>query len=137
MANRWTKVKDSVTTKDGRRVLRTRRILDKTAVPYVSTPLKIFGKLLTSVKQANFSIAEVASTRLPGYTDSTQFFGQNFRSMAPGFDFILGKQVDSNWLNRKAAAGLITRDSTFNYLFQQNFDQRITCQRSTWNPCGT
>jgi cell surface protein SprA len=124
--NRWTKVKDSVTTKDGRRVLRTRRILDKSAVPYVSTPLKIFGKLITSVKQANFSIAEIASTRLPGYTDSTQFFGQNFRSMAPGFDFILGKQVDSNWLNRKAASGLITRDSNFNYLFQQNFDQAIT-----------
>lgn len=124
--NRWTKVQDSVTTKDGRRVLRTRRILDKTAVPYVSTPLKFFGKLLTSVKQANFSIGEIANTRLPGYMDSTQFFGQNFRSMAPGFGFILGKQVDSNWLNRKAADGLITRDSTFNYLFQQNFDQTIT-----------
>ena len=124
--NRYTKVTDSVTTKDGRRVLRTRRILDKSAVPYVTTPVKVFGKLLTSIKQANFSIAEVASTRLPGYTDSTQFFGQNFRSMAPGFDFILGKQVDSNWLNRKAAQGLITKDSNFNYLFQQNFDQAIT-----------
>ncbi len=124
--NRYTKVQDSVTTKDGRRVLRTRRILDKTALPYVNTPLKIFGKLLTSVKQASFTIAEVASTRLPGYTDSTQALGQNFRSSAPGFDFILGRQVDSNWLNRKAAQGLITKDSSFNYLFQQNFDQSIT-----------
>ena len=124
--NRYTKITDSVTNAAGKRVLRTRRILDKTAMPYVSTPLKVFGKLLTSVKQANFSISEVANTRLPGYTDSTQFFGQNFRSMAPGFDFIMGKQVDSNWLNRKAAQGLITRDSTFNYLFQQNFDQTLT-----------
>ena len=46
--------------------------------------------------------------------------------MAPGFDFIAGKQIDSNWLNRKAAKGLITKDSAFNYLFQQNFDQTLT-----------
>lgn len=124
--NRWTKVTDSVTNKAGKRVLRTRRVLDKTAMPYVSTPLKVLGKLATSLKQVNFSLAEVASTRLPGYTDSTQFFGQNFKSMAPGFDFILGKQVDSNWLNRKAAEGLITKDTSFNYLFQQNFDQTLT-----------
>lgn len=123
--NRWTKVTDSVTNKAGKRVLRTRRILDKTAMPYVSTPLKVLGKLVTSLKQVNISVAEVASTRLPGYTDSTQFLGQNFRSTAPGFGFILGKQVDSAWLNRKAASGLITKDTTFNYMFQQNFDQSI------------
>ena len=124
--NRYTKVSDSVTTKAGNRVLRTRRILDKTAVPYVSTPVKVFGKLLTSLKQINLTAGEVASTRLPGYIDSTQYLGQNFRSLQPGFDFILGRQVDSNWLNRKAAQGVITRDTTFNYLFQQNFDQTLT-----------
>ncbi len=124
--NRYTKVTDSVTNKAGVRVLRTRKILDKTALPYVGGPLKIFGKLLTSIKQVNVSAGEIASTRLPGYTDSTQYLGQNFRSLAPGFDFILGKQVDSNWLNRKAAQGLITKDSSFNYLFQQNYDQTIT-----------
>jgi len=124
--NRITKVTDSVTTKDGKRELRTRRVVDKGAVPYLSTAPKVFGKLLTSLKSVNFSISEIANTRLPGYMDSTQFFGQNFKSSAPGWDFILGKQPDSNWLNRKAAAGLITRDQTFNYLFQQNYDQRLT-----------
>ncbi len=124
--NRWTKLTDSVTNKAGKRVLRTRRILDKTAVPYVSTPLKILGKLATSLKQINFSLSEVASTRLPGYTDSTEALGQNFKSGAPGFGFILGKQIDSAWLNRKAANGLITKDTNFNYLFQQNFDQTLT-----------
>ncbi len=123
--NRWTKVTDSVTNKQGKRVLRTRKILNKSALPYVSTPLKFFGKLLTSIKQASFAISETGNTRLPGYTDSTVAFGQNFNSMAPGFDFILGKQIDSNWLNRKAAAGLITKDDNFNYLFQQNFDQNL------------
>lgn len=95
-------------------------------MPYVSTAARVFGKLLTSVKQVNFSISDNANTRLPGYMDSTQHFGQDFKSMAPGFDFILGKQPDSNWLNRKAAQGLITKDTNFNNLFQQNLDQRIT-----------
>ena len=124
--NRYTKITDSVTNKLGQKVLRTRKILDKSALPYVSTPLKVIGKLFTSLKQVNVSAGETGSTRLPGYTDSTQYLGQNFKSMAPGFDFILGRQVDSNWLNRKAAKGLVTKDSTFNYLFQQNFDQTFT-----------
>jgi len=124
--NRITKVKDSVTTKSGKRILQTRRIFDKTAMPYLNTPLKIFGKILTSVKQVNLSVAEVANTRLPGYMDSTQYVGQNFKSMQPGFGFILGHQPDTNWLNRKAREGVITRDTTFNSLFQQSYDQRIT-----------
>ncbi len=124
--NRVTRVTDSVTTKSGKRILQTRKVVDKSAMPYVSTPLKIVGKLLTSVKQVNLSIAELANTRLPGYMDSTQYLGQNFRSMQPGFDFILGRQPDTSWLNRKSREGLITRDSTFNSLFQQSFDQTIT-----------
>jgi cell surface protein SprA len=124
--NRITKVQDSVTTKSGKRILQTRRIVDKSAMPYVGGPLKAFGKLLTSIKQVNFSIAEVANTRLPGYMDSTKYLGENFSSMQPGFGFILGKQPDTNWLNRKAMEGVITRDTNFNSLFQQNFDQNIT-----------
>lgn len=124
--NRITKTTDSVTNKKGKRVLQTNRVVDKTAMPYVGTAAKVFGKIITSLKEINFTASEIANTRLPGYSDSTQYVGQNFRSMQPGFDFILGRQPDSNWLNRKAAEGVITRDSNFNYLFQQNFDQRLT-----------
>ncbi|MBC7536054.1 MAG: cell surface protein SprA [Ferruginibacter sp.] len=124
--NRVKIVRDSVTTKSGKRILQKRRIVDKSAVPYIGTTARIVGKILTSIKQVNFSVAEVGNTRLPGYTDSTKLLGQNFSSRAPGFDFILGKQPDTNWLNRKAQQGLITRDTTFNSVFQQNFDQRIT-----------
>ncbi len=124
--NRITKVKDTVTTKSGKKIVRTRRVVDKTAVPYVSTPAKVFGKLLTSIKQVNISLSENANTRLPGYTDSTQYVGQNWKSMAPGVDFILGRQPDTNWLNRAATKGLITKDSNFNALFTQTFDQRLT-----------
>ncbi|MEP6675203.1 MAG: cell surface protein SprA [Ferruginibacter sp.] len=94
--------------------------------PYVGTAGRVFGKLITSLKQVNVSVTENANTRLPGYTDSTQYVGQNWNSMAPGTDFILGRQPDSNWLNRAAAKHLITKDSTFNSLFSQNFDQRLT-----------
>ena len=124
--SRITKVKDSVTLKSGKKVLRTRKIVDRTALPYVGGFSKFFGKLLTSVKQANFSISENANTRLPGYIDSTQFVGQNFKSMAPGFDFIFGGQPDTGWLNRAATKNLITKDTTFNSLFVQNFDQTMT-----------
>ena len=123
--NRYTKITDSVTNKKGIRVLRTRKILDKSAMPYVAGIPRFFGKLITSLKDINITVSENAQTRLPGYTDSTKQFGNNFKSMAPGLDFVFGKQVDSNWLNRKSADGLITRDADFNYLFKQNFDQSI------------
>ena len=58
--------------------------------------------------------------------DSTKFIGQNFQTMAPGLDYVFGKQPDTNWLNKKAAQGLITRDSTFNFLFRQTFEQRFS-----------
>lgn len=124
--NRITKVKDTVIKKNGQKVVKTRKIVDKTAMPYVSTGEKVFGKLLTSVKQVNVSLSENAHTRLPGYTDSTKYVGQNWRSMAPGIGFILGQQPDTGWLNRAAAKGLITKDTTFNSLFVQSFDQRLT-----------
>ena len=84
------------------------------------------GKLLTSIKTVNVSLSQNSNTRLPGYTDSTRILGENFKSMAPGFGFILGKQPDSNWLNRAARKGLITKDSLFNDLFRQTFDQRLS-----------
>ena len=95
-------------------------------LPEINGALRIFGKLLTSIKSVNATVSQNSNTRLPGYTDSTQMLGQNFKSMAPGFDFIMGKQPDSNWLNNAARKGLITRDSLFNDLFVQNFDQKIT-----------
>ncbi len=127
---RWKKritiTKDSVTLKSGRKVLKRKRTVDKSAMPYTAGLGRGFLKLLTSIKQANFSLSENSNTRLPGYNDSTQYVGQNWKSMAPGADFILGRQPDSTWINSKAAKGLITKDTTFNSLFMQNFDQRLT-----------
>jgi len=123
---RITRYKDTIVKKSGRKVVKRHRKVDETAVPYVSSGLKVFGKLLTSLKQASFSISENAHTRLPGYTDSTKYVGQNWKSMAPGVDFILGRQPDTAWMNAAARKGLITKDTTFNSIFMQSFDQRIT-----------
>ena len=128
--DRWrariTRYKDTLIKKNGRKVVKNRKKVDQLALPYVSTPLKIAGKLATSLKQASFSISENAHTRLPGYTDSTKYVGQNWKSMAPGIDFILGRQPDTAWLNAAARKNLITRDTTFNSIFMQSYDQRIT-----------
>ena len=118
-------VKNGITTKKFRRI-KTTRIKDPNTLPDVGTFGRVFGKLVTSVKQVNVSLSENANTRLPGWMDSTQAIGRNFRSMQPGYDFILGRQPDTNWLNNAARKGLISHDSTFNTILQQTFDQRFT-----------
>ncbi len=115
------KIPDTATNKKGKKI----KVKDPNALPTVNGLAKVFGKLLTSVKTVNATLSQNSNTRLPGYTDSTQLLGQNFKSMAPGFDFILGKQPDSNWLNRAAQKGLITKDPLFNDLFVQTFDQHF------------
>jgi cell surface protein SprA len=119
------------TLKDGQKIkvfkkLKTRRIKDPNTLPDIGTFGRIFGKLISSVKQANFSISENANTRLPGYADSTQYVGQNWSSMQPGFDFLAGGQPDTSWLNNAAKNGIITKNKDFNAVFQQSFNQRIS-----------
>ena len=88
--------------------------------------LRTTGKLITMVKRASINYSENFRSRLPGYMDSTKFFGNNFRSMQPGLDYVFGKQPDTSWLNQKAAQGLISRDTLFNSMFRQNFEQRLS-----------
>jgi len=84
------------------------------------------GRLLTLVKRASVNYSEAYRSRIPGYTDSTRILGQNWNSMAPGLDYVFGRQPDTNWLNVKAAKGLITRDPTFNFMFRQSLDQKLS-----------
>jgi cell surface protein SprA len=83
-------------------------------------------QVLTAIKRVGVTYNEGASTFLPGYMDSTRFLGQNWNSMAPGLDFIFGRQPDANWLKDAASKGLITKDSFLNNLFRQTYDQRIS-----------
>ena len=86
---------------------------------------KAVGKILTSVKRVSINFSENANTTIYGYTDSTQHFGMNFKSGAPGLAFILGHQPDTNDINRYASKGWLTNDSTFNYQNRQDFIQKI------------
>lgn len=109
-----------------KRDLRMAQKLQKQNTPYdVSTTEKIIAGVITMIKNVTVEYSENYRSRIPGYLDSTQFLGQNWKSGQPGYDYIFGKQPDTGWLNRKAAMGLITRDSTFNDYYRQNFEQKF------------
>lgn len=82
--------------------------------------------LVTMVKRASINYSANFNSRIPGYTDSTKILGQNWKSMQPGLSYIFGKQPDTAWLNDKARRGLISRDSTFNLLFAQDYEQHLS-----------
>ncbi len=86
---------------------------------------RFFGKMLLSLKRIGVQFNEDLGTTLPGYLDSTQFFGRNFRSGEPGWGFIFGYQPDTNWINKYGNKGLLTHDTLFNSLIQQRYNQRI------------
>jgi cell surface protein SprA len=88
--------------------------------------LKGTGKFITMLKRTSVNYSENFRSRLPGYMDSTRFLGQNWNSMAPGLDYVFGKQPDTSWLNKQAAKGLITRSKDFNFLFAQRFEQKLS-----------
>ena len=105
---------------------RKKRKRDPNAPVQMSGVTKAFGKVLTSVKRVSVNFSENANTTIYGYTDSTQHFGMNFKSGAPGLNFILGHQPDTNDINRYAQKGWLTNDSTFNYQNRQDFVQKIS-----------
>jgi len=84
------------------------------------------GKFITMVKTVQVNYSANFRSRVPGYMDSSKVLGQNWSSMQPGLDYVFGAQPDTNWLNKKASQGLISKDSTFNYIYRQNFEQRFS-----------
>ncbi len=94
----------------------------------VTGAARIAGRLITMVKRASINYGEVYNSRLPGYTDSSRILGQNPKSNAPGFKYIMGFQPDTMMLNDFARRGLVTNDPRFNQLFTQRFDQRLSLQ---------
>ena len=78
------------------------------------------------VKRASVNYSANYNSRVPGYIDSTKFLGHNWNSMQPGLDYVFGKQPDTTWLNQKAKEGVITRDSTFNLFFMQDYEQHLS-----------
>ncbi|MBD0284224.1 MAG: cell surface protein SprA [Flavisolibacter sp.] len=105
---------------------RRKRVKDPNAMPYVSGVPRFFARIATSLKRIGVQYNEDLGSLLPGYLDSTQFLGINLRSRTPGWKYIMGYQPDTNDINHFGARGLLTRDSLFNALIQQRYNQRIS-----------
>jgi cell surface protein SprA len=90
-----------------------------------SGALQAAGRLLTMIKHASVSYNENYDSRVPGITTGTGYLGENQKTNQPGLAYIFGKQPDSNWLNQKAREGVITRDTLFNLLYTQDYQQQL------------
>jgi len=115
---KWKKLK-----KDRRIALRLQR--QNTPVE-MNTFERTAGNILTALKRVSLNYSENYRSRVPGWADSTQILGQNWKSMQPGMDYIFGKQPDTAWLNTKAKSGVIKGDSLFNLMYTQNYEQKLS-----------
>ena len=104
------------------------RVLKANEVLNIPGPIKSVVSLLTMVQNASLDYAENYNSRLPGFMSGVQFLDKDFNGFAPGFDYAMGKQPDSNWLNAQERKGLLTKDANFNMLFRQGFDQRLSAR---------
>ncbi|MFP5041066.1 cell surface protein SprA [Parasediminibacterium sp. JCM 36343] len=87
---------------------------------------KTVGRFLTMVKRVSINYNENYKSRVPGYLESTRILGQNWKTMQPGMDYVFGKQPNQAWLDRKGRQGVLSRDSNFNNLYRQNFEQKLS-----------
>ncbi|MEJ7740268.1 MAG: cell surface protein SprA [Chitinophagaceae bacterium] len=99
---------------------------DPNELPQLAGSVKFLGRLLTSVKRMSINYSETGSTNLAGYIDSTEVLGMNLRTMAPGWDFVMGYQPDTNYINRFAQKGRFTRNPLFNTLNRQDHNQKLS-----------
>lgn len=107
---------------------KARRKARRSTVPQVSDAERVAGRLLTMVKRTSITYSEQSGTVLPGYLDSTRFFGINNLNGQPGVGFAFGYQPGRSWLEQKATDGKLTRDSLFNSQFQQQYSQNLAIQ---------
>ena len=102
------------------------RVLKANEVLNIPNPIKSFISLLTMVQTASLDYAENYNSRLPGFMSGVDFIEKDFSAFAPGFDYAMGMQPDSNWLNKNKK--LFTTDRNFNLLFRQGFEQRLSAR---------
>lgn len=84
------------------------------------------GKLLTTIKRGSVQYTETFRSRIPGFLNNADHLGNDWRNNAPGLDYVFGAQPSPYWLNRAAAKGWITKDTSFNFLFEQSFEQKLS-----------
>ena len=112
------------TNKKGKKI-KERKIKDPNELPELSTAVKVIGRLFTSLKRISVTYNSTGTTSLAGYTDSTKILGMNWKTMAPGFDFVMGRQPDTNYINRFANKGFFTHNPLLNNLNRQDYNQSL------------
>ncbi|MEO6916899.1 MAG: cell surface protein SprA, partial [Chitinophagaceae bacterium] len=113
--------KPAADTTKGKRAKR-----DPNDLPELPGVVKFVGRLITSLKKISINYSNMGTTNLAGYMDSTRALGMNFRSMAPGLNFVAGYQPDTAYINRFAQRGLFTKNPLFNTLNRQDHNEKIT-----------
>jgi cell surface protein SprA len=105
------------------------RVLKANEVLNIPGPVKTLVSLLTMVQNASLDYAENYNSRLPGFKQGVQFIDKELKGIAPAFEYsMIGKKLDSNWLNAQDRNGNLTTDPNFNLLFRQGFEQRLSAR---------
>ena len=129
LAGKTGKQRDSTLKKwrEARRLERiAQRVLKANQAVNVPESIKPIARFLTMVQTANLDYAENYNSRLPGFLSGVQYLNNDFSGLAPGIDYIFGRQPDSAWLNQQEKLNKFTRSPQFNMIFRQGFEQRIT-----------
>jgi cell surface protein SprA len=108
-----------------KRIQRLENKKNNNAEPTWSSGTRVLGNLLTSIKNININYTESYNSRIPGFTDSPRYVGNNWGSLAPGLSYAFGQQPDIRWLQSAAKSGWITRDTNFNFMFTQSYKQEL------------
>ncbi len=87
---------------------------------------KALAKLVTSIKHITINYTDNSSSAIYGFMDSTQALGMDFRSMQPGWGYVLGKRADTNFINKLGNRGLLSHDTTFNNQNTISYMQKIS-----------
>lgn len=125
------KAKDSAFKKwkdDKRQERIANRIIKANAPVNIPGPLKSVARFLTMVQTANVDYAENFNSRLPGYMSGVQFVDKTFTGLSPNIDYMFGRQPDTAWLNGQEKKGNLTKDPSFNMMFRQTFDQKLSAR---------
>ena len=116
-------VKNPADSSKGKKI---KKIRDPNDLPEINTAIKIIGRLLTSIKRVSITYNTTGTSNLAGYTDSSRILGMNWRTMAPGFDYVLGRQPDTNYINNFAKKGFFTHNPLLNNLNRQDYTQHLS-----------
>jgi len=98
-----------------------------------SVILENAAKFLMMLKNVSVTFNETNGTGLPGFVNSSQYIGRDWKSGTPTTGFLFGSQQDIRAL--MVERGALTRDTTFNNAFTKTLNQNLTWN-ATIEPIG-